>query len=78
MYFSVDFDAYEYEVEAEISGFFKGVSAAFEEMEGIYGVRNTCQVIAEKGYVDRCFVSGTLSLFMSTLEHKWLAVDDDI
>lgn len=63
IYFPVDFDAYDYEVEAGITEFFRGVNdtfttSGFGYSVGIYGARNTCTIISEKGLAAKSFVSG--------------------
>lgn len=63
IYFPVDFDAYDYEVEAGITEFFKGVNDTFANNDttytvGIYGARNTCAIISQKGLASKSFVSG--------------------
>lgn len=77
LYFPVDFDAYEYEVKAEISDFFKGVSEVFESSGGAYGLtagiysaRNTCNIIANQGYVNSCFISGMSTAYSGNMAQQ--------
>ncbi len=62
IYFPVDFDAYEYQVEDIITKYFLGVNKSFNETNyykvGIYGARNTCSIISEKELASYSFVSG--------------------
>lgn len=55
IYFPVDFDAYDYEVESNIIPYFKGVCVMFADSSintnnlrpEIYGARNTCKLVSD-------------------------------
>ena len=62
IYFAVDYDFMESEVYAKVVPYFKGINdyASKEGRSyriGIYGSRNTCSIVANKGYSVSSFVS---------------------
>lgn len=61
IYFPVDFDAYQTQVENEIAEYFRGLNDRFLGRGyniGVYGARNTCSIISNLGYAKYSFVSG--------------------
>ncbi|KZX20370.1 glycoside hydrolase domain-containing protein [Rathayibacter tanaceti] len=63
IYFAVDFDALETEVNSAVVPHFQGVkdglaSVGSRYAVGIYAARNTCRIVREKGLASLCFVSG--------------------
>ncbi|WP_181025672.1 glycoside hydrolase domain-containing protein [Rathayibacter rathayi] len=61
IYFTVDFDAVEDEVDGKIVPYFEAISMAFRGSQyriGVYGARNTCSIVSSKNYATYSFVSG--------------------
>ncbi|ALS56562.1 glycoside hydrolase domain-containing protein, partial [Rathayibacter toxicus] len=64
IYFAVDFDASEDDVYSNIVPFFQGIKDKWAECPslgqykvGIYGVRNACSIVSEKGLASLSYVS---------------------
>jgi peptidoglycan hydrolase-like protein with peptidoglycan-binding domain len=61
IYFAVDYDAVDWEVTEYVIPHFKGVHRTIGESSsynvGIYGARNVCQRVSDKGYAITSFVS---------------------
>lgn len=62
IYFSVDFDAYDYEVKSNILQYFAAVNAQMYSrgtpyLIGVYGSRNVCKTVSNAGYAVYSFVS---------------------
>lgn len=59
IYFAVDFDAYDYQVDSNILPYFKGINEAIDMRYkvGIYASRNICAKISNAGYAIASFVS---------------------
>ncbi|PPH23166.1 hypothetical protein C5C31_08035 [Rathayibacter rathayi] len=63
IYFAVDVDALESEVNSAVVPHFQGVKDGFASVSspfavGIYGARNTCRIVREKGLASLSFISG--------------------
>lgn len=61
IYFAVDFDAYDYEVQSNIKEYFKGINTQMAASGspyriGAYGSRNICTTMYEAGYAVYSFV----------------------
>lgn len=61
IYFAVDFDAYDFEVQGSIVPYFAALSAQMAEsgspyIIGVYGSRNVCSTVSEAGYALYSFV----------------------
>lgn len=72
IYFAVDYDATTDEVNKFVTKFFGGVKLVFTADEnyyfiGVYGSRNVCSIISEKGYAISSFVSGMSTGFSGNL-----------
>jgi peptidoglycan hydrolase-like protein with peptidoglycan-binding domain len=75
IYFSVDFDALDSEIDNYVIPHFRGI---FETMSGlgtrysigVYGCRNTCSKLADAGYAYRSFVSGMSTGYSGNLGYK--------
>lgn len=80
IYFSVDFDALDSEIDNYVIPHFRGI---FETINGfatrysigVYGCRNTCSKLADAGYTYRSFVSGMSTGYSGT---GALEVDRDV
>lgn len=59
IYFAVDTDPLDDEIEEYIKPYFKGISENISKAYrvGIYGTRNVCNKVIESGYAETCFVS---------------------
>ena len=59
IYFAVDFDAYNYQVDKNIIPYFKGINEAIDMRYkvGIYASRNICTIVSNMGYSVSSFVS---------------------
>ncbi|MEI4803985.1 glycoside hydrolase domain-containing protein [Bacillus sp. FJAT-51639] len=72
IYFAVDFDAYGIDITDNILPHFKAVSEKMLELGGsykvgVYGARNVCIQVSEKGYARTSFVSGMSTGFSGNL-----------
>lgn len=74
IYFAVDFDAYEYQLESMIMPYFRQISLTFKSGEnnknyqvGIYGPRLICSTVSEAGYAKYSFVSDMSTGFSGNL-----------
>ncbi|WP_461183675.1 glycoside hydrolase domain-containing protein [Virgibacillus kimchii] len=72
IYFAVDFDVLGHEITNAIIPHFSGLNAAKNDMGnqyniGIYGPRNACIQVSERGYADYSFVSGLSTGFSGNL-----------
>lgn len=69
IYFAVDFDAYDYQVNSNILPYFKGVLDGLDMRYrvGIYASRNICSRICNAGYAVTCFVSDMSSGYSGNL-----------
>lgn len=66
IYFAVDFDATDANVDAGVLPYFLGVASALRALgnryaHGVYGARNVCSRLAREAYTLRSFVSGITS-----------------
>ncbi|AOZ72055.1 hypothetical protein BK816_01060 [Boudabousia tangfeifanii] len=74
IYFAVDFDAYEFQIDKLILPYFKRIKAAFNSAEnskaykvGIYGPRLVCSKVTEAGYASYSFVADMSTGFSGNL-----------
>lgn len=72
IYFAVDYDATADEVRSNILPYFKGVNDTFSRLGsqysvGVYGSRNICSMVSERGYAVSSFVSGMSTGFSGNL-----------
>ena len=73
IYFAVDFDAMDYQITSNVIPYFQAVH---EEMSysiyrtGIYGARNVCSRVSEKGYACSSFVANMSTGFSGNLGFK--------
>ncbi|WNF31240.1 DUF1906 domain-containing protein [Streptomyces sp. C11-1] len=72
IYFAVDYDAVDEDVTAYILPYFRSVKEQMDRLGspykiGVYGPRNACSRISEKGYADASFVSDMSSGFSGNL-----------
>lgn len=72
IYFAVDFDAQDGEITSSIIPYFEGISAGLDSAGnfykvGVYGARNVCIRVSEKGLADTSFVSGMSTGFSGNL-----------
>ena len=72
IYFAVDYDAQAHEIASNIIPYFQGVAHAFSEMGspyrvGVYGSRNVCSTISDRGLATYSFVSGMSTGFSGNL-----------
>lgn len=64
LFFCVDFDPTENEVSGSVSNFFRAVHETVSGIPnwsfeiGVYGTRNVCQTVIDKGYASTAFVAG--------------------
>ncbi len=75
IYFSVDGDTYDYQVKTNIMEYFKGVNERMQALGnkykiGVYGTRNTCTKVSNKGYAVTSFVSDMSTGFSGNLGCK--------
>ena len=74
IYFAVDYDALDHEVTSHVIPHFRGVwetVAAHSRYDvGIYGPRNVCQRVSDKGYAVTSFVSDMSSGFSGNLGYS--------
>jgi peptidoglycan hydrolase-like protein with peptidoglycan-binding domain len=72
IYFAVDYDATQAEIEANILPYFKGVAGALALkgswfVHGVYGSRNVCTQVSETTYARWSFVSGMSTGFSGNM-----------
>ncbi|MFD5264478.1 glycoside hydrolase domain-containing protein [Bacillus wiedmannii] len=72
IYFAVDFDAYGTDITDNILPHFKALSEKMAQLGGsykvgVYGARNVCIQVSEKGYAKTSFVSGMSTGFSGNL-----------
>ncbi|MED3382654.1 DUF1906 domain-containing protein [Bacillus tropicus] len=72
IYFAVDFDAYGIDITDNILPHFKALNEKMLELGGsykvgVYGARNVCIQVSEKGYAKTSFVSGMSTGFSGNL-----------
>lgn len=69
IYFAVDMDVYEYQVENVIVPYFKAIQDNLSDGYGvgIYASRNTCSIVSEHGYSISSFVSDMSTGFSGNL-----------
>jgi len=81
IYFAVDFDATQYQIDNAIIPYFYGVSAGLANqgkryVHGVYGSRNVCSNVTAKTFARYSFVSGMSSGFSGnlgfTLPNNWV------
>ncbi len=74
LFFAVDFDPGQSEIEGCVTRYFQGVneavSAAFGYKVGVYGTRNVCRVIASKGLASASFVAGMSWAWSGNMGYK--------
>lgn len=73
IYFAVDFDAMESQVNSNIIPYFRGVHSIISGSiykTGIYGTRNTCRLVANAGYSCSSFVGDMSTGFSGNLGYK--------
>ena len=73
IYFAVDFDAMESQVNSNIIPYFRGVYSIISGSiykTGIYGTRNTCRIVANAGYSCSSFVGDMSTGFSGNLGYK--------
>lgn len=72
IYFAVDFDVYEDQIEKNVIPYFNGINKYFnkEYKVGIYGPRLVCQKIIEKGLAQSCFLADMSYKFTCNIGHK--------
>lgn len=76
VYFAVDYDATEADVNSRIIPYFKGIKEVFDETDishgykiGIYGPRYVCTLVREAGYSVSSFVCDMSSGFLCNIGH---------
>jgi len=72
IYFAVDYDAQDAEIDANILPHFRAIAAAMAELGskyrvGVYGSRNVCARVSARGYAKLSFVSGMSTGFSGNL-----------
>ncbi|QTN01134.1 DUF1906 domain-containing protein [Sediminibacillus dalangtanensis] len=72
IYFAVDFDAMNYQITDNVLPYFKAVSERLTNLGGfynvgVYGPRNVCIRVSQKGYATKSFVSGMSTGFSGNL-----------
>ena len=69
IYFAVDFDAYDYQVDSNILPYFRGINETIDlkYQVGIYASRNVCTRISKAGYAVASFVSDMSTGFSGNL-----------
>ncbi|WP_409142039.1 MULTISPECIES: glycoside hydrolase domain-containing protein [Cellulosimicrobium] len=72
VYFAVDYDAQDAEIDANILPHFRAIAAAMAELGskyrvGVYGSRNVCARVSARGYAKLSFVSGMSTGFSGNL-----------
>lgn len=73
IYFAVDMDVYEYQVEDVIVPYFKAIQDNLSDGYGvgIYASRNTCSIVSEHGYSISSFVSDMSTGFPAILASRF-------
>ena len=76
IYFAVDCDPQDYQITSNIIPYFKKIFEVMRDSKnskyrvGIYGTRNVCTRVSEKGYAVRSFVSDMSTGFSGNLGFK--------
>lgn len=74
IYFAVDFDTFDYQITSNILPYFKEVydevSSSSAYKVGIYGTRNVCSRVSDKGYACSSFVGNMSTGFSGNLGFK--------
>lgn len=74
IYFAVDFDTFDYQITSNILPYFKEVydevSSSSAYKVGIYGTRNVCSRVSDKGYAYCSFVANMSTGFSGNLGFK--------
>ncbi|MCT1795444.1 glycoside hydrolase domain-containing protein [Helcococcus kunzii] len=72
IYFAVDMDILDYQIDSYILDYFKGVKQSVDGMYyvGVYGSRNVCSRVSEAGYAISSFVSDMSTGFSGNLGFK--------
>ena len=74
IYFAVDFDAMDYQITSNIIPYFKEVydevSSSSAYKVGVYGARNVCSRVSDKGYACSSFVGNMSTGFSGNLGFK--------
>lgn len=74
IYFAVDFDAMDYQITSNIIPYFKEVydevSSSSAYKVGVYGARNVCSRVSDKGYAYCSFVGNMSTGFSGNLSFK--------
>ena len=70
IYFAVDYDCLDYQVTSNVIPYFKSVHEVMSNSiyrVGIYGTRNVCTRVSDKGYAERSFVGDMSTGFSGNL-----------
>lgn len=75
IYFAVDYDALGDAINTAITDYFQGINDRMHRLTdryaiGVYGARNVCSTISEKGLATRSFVSGMSTGFSGNLGYQ--------
>ncbi len=75
IYFAVDYDTYDDEIESNIIPYFEAINSKFESYDnyyqvGIYGTRNVCTKVSNKGLAVKSFVSDMSYGYSGNIGHK--------
>ena len=73
IYFAVDFDCMDYQITSNIIPYFKAVHSVMSKgvyKTGIYGTRNACTRVSEKGYACSSFVGDMSTGFSGNLGYS--------
>lgn len=73
IYFAVDFDAMDYQITSNVIPYFKNVHRVMSNSiyrTGIYGTRNACARVSEKGYACSSFVGDMSTGFSGNLGYS--------
>ncbi|MDR0918981.1 MAG: DUF1906 domain-containing protein [Oscillospiraceae bacterium] len=73
IYFAIDYDSLGEQIESNVIPYFEGVSTYMLESMykvGIYGTRNACSQVSEKGYAVSSFVANSSTGFSGNLGFK--------
>lgn len=71
IYFAVDFDVYDYEVDSNILPYFRGVNSAIGSYNvGIYAPRYVCTRVGNAGYASKSFVSDMSTAYSGNIGQR--------